>query len=153
MSPSDQADAKESVGREAAALVQPDMLLGLGTGSTASAALRALGRRVREEGLRVAGVATSFASERLARELDIRLVSMDEVSRLDLAFDGADEIDPMLNLIKGRGAAHSREKVVAALADRFVVLGDPTKLVDQLGSRAPVPVEVMPMAATTSSRM
>lgn len=152
MSPSEQAGAKEAVGREAAALVMPDMLLGLGTGSTASVALRLIGRRIKEENLRVAGVPTSFASERLAREVGIPIVSIDEVERLDLAIDGADEIDPMLNLIKGRGAAHSREKVVASLADQFVVLGDSSKLVDRLGSRAPVPVEVMPMAASAVIR-
>ena len=152
MSPSEQAGAKEAVGREAAALVMPDMLLGLGTGSTASIALRVIGRRIREEHLRVAGVPTSYASERLAREVGIPIVSIDEVERLDLAIDGADEIDPMLNLIKGRGAAHSREKVVASLANQFVVLGDPSKVVERLGSRAPVPVEVMPMAATAVIR-
>ncbi|HEX7070746.1 MAG TPA: ribose-5-phosphate isomerase RpiA [Rhodothermales bacterium] len=138
--------AKEAVGREAAALVMPGMRLGLGTGSTASAALRAIGQRVREEGLDVVGVATSYASEHLARECGIPLVQVDEVERLDLAMDGADEVDPMLNLIKGRGAAHSREKVIAAMADKFVVLADPSKIVDRLGVKAPVPIEVMPMA-------
>lgn len=152
MTNSQQEASKEAVGREAAALVMPGMRVGLGTGSTASAALRSIGVRVREEGLSIVGVATSFASERLARACGIRLVQVDEVERLDLAMDGADEVDPMLNLIKGRGAAHSREKVVAALADRFVVLADPSKLVERLGSRAPVPVEVMPMALASVTR-
>ena len=144
--------AKDAVGRAAASMVESDMLVGLGTGSTAAAALRALGRRVREEGLKIAGVPTSFASERLARECGIPLVSVDEVDRLDIAMDGADEIDPMLNLIKGRGGAHAREKVIAAMADQFIALGDPSKLVDRLGSKAPVPIEVMPMAVRSVMR-
>lgn len=144
--------AKQAVGEQAAALVESGMLLGLGTGSTAAAALRAIGRRIKQEGLDVRGVPTSFASERLARDCGIPLVSIDEVERLDLAMDGADEVDPMLNLIKGRGAAHAREKVVAAMADQFIVLADPSKIVDKLGNRAPVPVEVMPMAASSVMR-
>lgn len=152
MTESQQQSAKRAVGLEAAALVESGMRVGLGTGSTASEAVHALGRRVAEEDLHFVGVATSYASERLARELGIPLLHADEVDRLDLAIDGADEIDPMLNLIKGRGAAHAREKVIASLADEFVVLGDPSKLVDRLGSRAPVPVEVMPMAVNSVLR-
>lgn len=144
--------AKIAAGRFAASLVEADMVVGLGTGSTAAEALRALGRRVREERLSFVGIPTSYASERLARELGIRLVPVEDVERLDLALDGADEIDPMLNLIKGGGAAHSREKVIASMADRFVVVGDASKLVDRLGTRAPVPVEIIPMAVGSVSR-
>src|SRR5690554_5485930 len=120
--------AKKAAGEKVAAMVEPGMRLGLGTGSTAAWAIRALGRRVREEGLRVVGVPTSYAAEQLARAEGIPLVTLADVEALDLAFDGADEVSPELNLIKGRGAAHTREKVVASLARRFVVLVDASKL-------------------------
>ena len=147
--------AKRAAGDAAAALVRDGMRLGLGTGSTTAFALQAIGRRVRDEGLGVAGVPTSFAAERLARTHGIPLLTLDDLGldrlapgekALDLALDGADEISPALDLIKGRGAAHTREKVVAALAERFVVLGDPSKNVETLGTSMPVPVEVLPMA-------
>ncbi len=139
--------AKKAAGEKVAAMVEPGMRLGLGTGSTAAWAIRALGRRVREEGLRVVGVPTSYAAEQLARAEGIPLVTPADVEELDLAFDGADEVSPELHLIKGRGAAHTREKVVASMARRFVVLVDASKLVDRLGTRHPVPIEVLPMAA------
>ena len=152
--------AKQAAGRAAAALVEPGMRLGLGTGSTTAFALEAIGARVREEGLDVAGVPTSFASERLARQHGIPLLTLDDLGLgtpeasgvLDLALDGADEVSPTLDLTKGRGAAHVREKVVAALAARFVVLADPSKEVERLGTRMPVPVEVLPMAEPAVSR-
>ncbi len=146
------AAAKRAVGLRVAAMVEDGMRLGLGTGSTAACAIEALGRRIREEGLRVVGVPTSFFAERLARENGIPLRTFDDVDRLDLAFDGADEVSPALDLIKGRGAAHTREKVVAAQADRFVVLVDASKCVDRLGTRMPVPVEVLPMATAPVAR-
>lgn len=138
--------AKRAAGEAAAALAHDGMRLGLGTGSTTAYAVQALGRRVREEELQVVGVPTSFAAERLARAEGIPLGTLDEIESLDLAMDGADEVSPSFDLIKGRGAAHVREKVVASLADRFVVLVDPSKLVERLGSQMPVPVEVLPMA-------
>ena len=151
-----QDEAKRVVGEAAAALVEDGMRLGLGTGSTTAQALRALGRRVREDGLDVAGVPTSFAAERLAREHGIPLLTLDDVDRLDLALDGADEVaqaaDGALHCIKGRGAAHTREKVVAAAAERFVVLIDPSKESDRLGTQARVPVEVLPMAVAPVER-
>lgn len=137
------------------------MLLGLGTGSTTAFAIEAIGRRVREEGLDVAGVPTSVAAERLARRQGVPLLSLDDLGLdtlptaqvpLDLAFDGADEVSPQGDLIKGRGAAHVREKVIAALAARFVVLIDPSKRVERLGTTAPVPVEVLPMAEPAVAR-
>jgi ribose 5-phosphate isomerase A len=140
--------AKQRVGERVAAWVEDGMVVGLGTGSTAVRAIEALGRRVAEESLRIVGVPTSYFAERAARGLGIPLATLDEVERVDLAFDGADEVSPALDLIKGRGAAHSREKVVASASDRFVVLVDESKLVDRLGTRFPVPVEVMPMALT-----
>lgn len=148
MDVADQTSAKEAVGIHAARLVENGMRVGLGTGSTTAFAIKELGRRVRDEGLRINGVPTSFAAERLARKLNIPLVTLDEVERLDIALDGADEVDPQLDLIKGRGAAHTREKIVAALATEFVALVDASKLVDRLGSLKPVPVEVLPMAVT-----
>ncbi len=145
-------NAKRFAGEAAAALVESGMRVGLGTGSTASFAIQALGRRLREEGLRIVGVPTSFDAERLARQEKIPLASLDDIEALDLAFDGADEVDLDLNLIKGRGGAHTREKVVASLATRFVILADPSKLVDRLGTRMPLPVEILPMAASPISR-
>ena len=137
------------------------MRLGLGTGSTTAYAIEDIGERIRLEGLRVAGVPTSFAAERLARQHGIPLLTLDDLSldtlapgapALDLALDGADEIDSGLRLVKGRGAAHVREKVVASLAARFVVLADASKLVDRLGTTMPVPVEVLPMAEAAVAR-
>ena len=144
--------AKQAAGRAAATWVEDGMALGLGTGSTTAYALEAIGQRIEDQGLDVRGVPTSFAAERLGRRYGIPLTTLDEVERLDIAFDGADEVDEALNCIKGRGAAHTREKVVAAQAERFVVLVDPSKQVDQLGSTKPVPVEVVPMAATPVRR-
>ena len=138
--------AKKAAGEAAATLVRDGMDLGLGTGSTAACALEAIGRRVREENLDVRGVPTSFGAERRARAHGIPLTTLDEVSTLDLAVDGADEVNEGLQLIKGGGGAHSREKVVATQAERFVVLVDPTKKVKRLGEQMPVPVEVLPMA-------
>lgn len=140
--------AKAAAGQAVASWVESGMRVGLGTGSTTAYAIQALGARIQTEGLDVIGTPTSFAAERLAREAGIPLATLDEIHDLDLAFDGADEIDPDLHLIKGRGAAHTREKVVASLARRFVVLGDPSKQVARLGTKMPVPVEVLPMAAT-----
>ena len=157
----DQDIAKRAAGEEAAALVEDGMRLGLGTGSTTAFALAALGRRIHKEGLRVGGVPTSFAAERLARRHGIPLLTLDDLEldvlppdrpALDLALDGADEVDADFHLIKGRGAAHTREKVVASLAARFVVLVDPSKEVERLGSKMPIPVEVLPMAESAVTR-
>lgn len=144
--------AKKAAGQEAATLVRDGMALGLGTGSTTAYALEAIGRRVQDEGLDVRGVPTSFAAERLARRHGIPLTTLDDDPQLDLAIDGADEVDEALRLIKGRGGAHAREKVVATQADRFVVVADPTKEVTQLGTEQPLPVEVLPMATTPVSQ-
>jgi len=140
--------AKQAAAEAAVQLVDDGMCLGLGSGSTTAYALEALGRRIQAEDLDVRGVPTSFATERRARTHGIPLASLDEAPMLDLALDGADEVDEAFRLIKGGGGAHSREKVVAYQAERFVVLVDPTKEVDQLGTQFPVPVEVLPMAVT-----
>ena len=144
--------AKKAAGQEAATLVRDGMTLGLGTGSTTAYALEAIGQRVQGDGLDVRGVPTSFAAERLARRHGIPLTTLDDDPQLDLAIDGADEVDEALQLIKGRGGAHAREKVVATQAERFVVVADPTKEVNQLGTESPLPVEVLPMATTPVSQ-
>lgn len=139
-------EAKRLAGVEAAALVRSGDVVGLGTGSTAAFAIEEIGRRIRAEGLSVVGIPTSFSAAILARTNGVPLTSLDDVPGIDLAIDGADEVDPHRNLIKGGGAAHTREKVIAAAAKRFVVVADETKLVARLGEKMPVPVEVIPMA-------
>ena len=139
--------SKRAAGEAAARLVEDGFRIGLGTGSTTAFAIEAIGKRVRRDGIRVSGIPTSSAAALLARRQGIPLTGLDSIRRLDLALDGADEVDPAGNLIKGRGAAHTREKVVASLATRFVVLIDASKCVSRLGAGKPVPVEVLPMAA------
>ncbi len=149
-----QGDELKRVAAEAAAQrVTSGMVVGLGTGSTAIHAVPFLARRLRAGELRdIRGVPTSYQSTMLARELGIPLVGLEEIERIDLAIDGADEVGPDLTLIKGGGAAQTREKIIAALADDFSVVVDETKLVDRLGSRYPVPVEVLPFAVAPVSR-
>lgn len=127
----------------AAAEVEDGMTLGLGTGSTADAFLNALGKRV-AQGLRVSGVPTSNRTAKLATSLGVTLLTIDEVVRLDLGIDGADEIDPSLNLVKGRGGALLYEKLVALICDRYLIIAADEKRVDRLGTRLPLPVEVIP---------
>ncbi|WP_117593491.1 ribose-5-phosphate isomerase RpiA [Haloprofundus halophilus] len=138
-------EAKRRAGESAADLVADGMVVGLGTGSTAAHAIRALGRAV-DAGLDVRGVPTSFASRELAREVGVPLVTLDDVDGVDLAIDGADQVAGF-DLVKGGGAAHAREKVVDTFADRFVVVADPSKLAETLSH--PVPVEVLPDARST----
>lgn len=139
--------AKRLAAVKAAGLVTGGMKVGLGTGSTTALALEELGRRIRDEGLTIIGTPTSSSAALLASTYGIPTAPLDQLLSLDIALDGADEVDPRLNLIKGRGGAHTREKIVAAQASRFVVLVDDSKMVERLGSRMPVPVEVLPMAA------
>jgi ribose 5-phosphate isomerase A len=140
--------AKRRAGEHAAELVTDGATVGLGTGSTAAHAIRELGRRV-DAGLDVRGVATSYASRQLARDVGIPLVALEEVDRVDVAIDGADRVADG-DLVKGGGAAHAREKVVAAAADRFVVVVDPSKLAATLDCA--VPVEVLPDARALVGR-
>jgi ribose 5-phosphate isomerase A len=126
----------------AADLVMPGMLVGLGTGSTADAVTRELGRRV-ADGLVFTAVPTSDRTEALARDLGIPLSTLDETARLDLGIDGADEIDPALDAIKGRGGALLREKLVALSCDDYVLVATTEKSVDQLGARTPLPIEIV----------
>jgi len=136
--------AKRAAGESAAEAVEDGMVVGLGTGSTTAHAIRAIGRQV-DAGLDVVGVPTSFQSRELAREAGIPLSDLDAVS-VDLAIDGADEVAGA-DCIKGGGAAHAREKIVDASADRFLVVADPTKTAETLSR--PVPVEVLSAARTT----
>lgn len=130
----------------AASWAEPGMVIGLGTGRAAAGFVRELGARV-GNGLQVRGIPTSRATESLARSLEIPLIGFGEVAAVDLAVDGADEVDPDLNLIKGHGGALVRERVVAAAASRFVVLVGPEKLSHRLGAKRSVPVEAIPFAA------
>jgi ribose 5-phosphate isomerase A len=131
--------------------VASGMVLGLGTGKAAEAFIERLGERARG-GLLIRGVPTSQRSEDLARRMNIEVVTLSEVDRIDIAFDGADEVAPDLSLTKGLGGALLRERVVASEASRFVVLVTAEKLVEKLGTRAPVPIEVVPFAAPTIGR-
>ena len=138
---------KQQVGTAAAALVQSGSIVGLGTGSTTAFAIQALGDRLKAGDLRdIQGVPTSFQAIVLARQNQIPLVSLDEIGRIDIAIDGADEVDPNKNLIKGGGAAHTQEKIVDSMADQFIVVVDGGKLVNKLGTTFLLPVEVIPMA-------
>ena len=136
--------AKHHAARLAADMVRPGMLVGLGTGSTARLLIERLGQRVAREGLDFAGVPTSLASGELARSFGIRVVDLDSIDRLDLNIDGADEVDPQYRMIKGRGGALLREKIVATAARRRVFIVSEDKHVARLGERFPVPVEVSP---------
>lgn len=143
---------KKIAGEAAARLVENGMVIGLGTGTTAAFLVRALAERLRA-GLRIVGaVPTSLATAQLASSLGIPLVSLETHPTLDLDIDGADEIDPQLNLIKGGGGALLREKVVASTARRFVVISDASKLVPRLGTRFALPVEVVPFALSPVRR-
>ncbi|MGB3559119.1 MAG: ribose-5-phosphate isomerase RpiA [Geitlerinemataceae cyanobacterium] len=144
---------KQQVGQAAADLVQSGSIVGLGTGSTTAYAIEYLGKRLQSGDLKdIKGIPTSFQASVLAKEYGIPLTTLDEVDRIDIAIDGADEVDPQKNLIKGGGAAHTREKIVDALAEQFVVVVDASKLVDKLGSTFLLPVEVLPMAMTPVMR-
>ncbi len=123
--------------------IKDGMNVGLGTGSTAHFAIMRIGELVNEKGYDLTCVATSVRSEELAKELGIRVVELDEIDKLDVTIDGADEIDPKLNLVKGLGGALLREKIVAAASVREVIVADGSKIVDKLGTTCPLPVEVL----------
>ncbi|GAC1405448.1 MAG: ribose 5-phosphate isomerase A [Chloroflexota bacterium] len=142
-------EQKQAAAEHAATLVEDEMVVGLGSGSTAERAIRVLGRRY-TEGLRFRGVPTSKQSAQIAQSFGIPLLRLDELSTIDITIDGADEVDPHLNLIKGHGGALAREKLVASAARAFVVIVDESKLVELLGTKAPIPVEVLPFGWTTT---
>ncbi len=140
-------ELKRAVAREALKFIEDDTVIGLGTGSTTAYFIEYLGKLIMEEELEdVYGVPTSHQSRLLAIENGIPVVSLDEVDAIDIAVDGADEVDPSLNLIKGRGAALTMEKIIEYRAGTFLVLVDESKLVERLGQRMPVPIEVIPAA-------
>ncbi len=145
-------DAKEVAGRKAAEFVEDGMVLGLGTGSTVFHTLVRLGERIRDEGLRVRGVPTSNDTQEKATRLGIPLVDLDLVSELDLTIDGADEIDGRFDMIKGGGGALLREKVVASISRREVIVVGQAKVVSRLGTTFALPVEVVPFALRTVER-
>jgi len=127
--------------------VKDGMILGLGSGSTAALMIKSLAENIKSGKLKnIKGVPTSFQSEVLAQELGIELIDLSSVDTIDLAIDGADEVDPNHQLIKGGGACHVREKLVATKADQLLIVVDETKLVDKLNNVFPLPVEVIPSA-------
>jgi ribose 5-phosphate isomerase A len=142
---------KRLAGEAAAELVESGMVVGLGTGSTAYWAIRRIGERMEGEGLRIRAVPTSVQSEKLALELGIPLLAWADVGSIDVTIDGADEIDPQLQLIKGGGGALLREKIVASLSRKLVIVADETKRVERLG-RFPLPVEIVPFAWQATRR-
>lgn len=139
------------VAERALELVRPDTIIGLGTGRAATAFLHRLALRVRN-GLRIRGVPTSQTTAELARSLGVPLTTLDEADTLDLTCDGADEVDPNLDLIKGYGGALVREKIVAAASREEIILVGTEKLVPVLGTRGKLPVEVLPFAETFCCR-
>lgn len=145
-------EPKERAAERGLELVRSGQVIGLGTGSTAKFAVEGLGRLVRA-GLSIKGVPTSIATERMARELAIPLVDLNEADVIDLTLDGADEVDPDLNMIKGGGGALTREKLVALASVKRVILVDQSKLVSRLGQSRLLPVEVLPFAWTLSARL
>ena len=142
-----QTQMKIAVAKAAVDQIEDGMVLGLGSGSTAALMIKSLGEKLKEGSLRdIVGVTTSFQGEVLATQLGIPLKAFSAVSQIDLAIDGADEVDPVFQLIKGGGACHVQEKLVASLADRFVVVVDSTKIVKKLNLDFRLPVEVLPSA-------
>lgn len=137
-----QENAKRSAAGAAAKLVEPNMVIGLGTGSTAREFIQALSQKCKS-GLKIQAVASSQDSAQLASQLNIPLLDINDVSHIDLTVDGADEVDPQFRMIKGGGGAHVREKILASSSNRICILVDPSKLVEKLGKR-PLPVEVIP---------
>ena len=141
---------KRAAARRAVAEVRDDMVVGLGSGSTAAFALEAIATRV-AGGLRIVGIPTSEATAALARRLGIPLASIDRHPRIDLTIDGADQVERgTLNLIKGLGGALLREKIVAAASTRLIVVVDESKLVDRLDDRTALPVEIVPFGWQTT---
>ena len=140
--PDGQELSKQNAAVAGASFVMPDMVVGLGSGSTAELLVKELGRRVLEEGLKIVAVSTSERTSQLAISVGIKVVEPADVAGLDLVIDGADEVDPAFRMIKGRGGALLREKIVAAAGQRRIILVDQSKPVAQLGLRHKLPVEI-----------
>ncbi len=144
--------AKFAAAREASRLVKSGMTVGLGTGSTAAWMVRCLGERVRNEGLKIRGVPTSTRTAKLAQDVGIEVLTLDEAGWLDLTIDGTDEYDPDLNLIKGAGGALLQEKIVATASNRMVVIADSSKTVASLGA-FPLSIEVIPFGLSLTKQL
>jgi ribose 5-phosphate isomerase A len=143
---------KAAAAESAAALVKDGMIVGLGSGSTAALAVNALGERVRQ-GLKITGIPTSEDTARQAKALGIPLTNLAEISQIELTIDGADEVEQnTLNLIKGHGGALLREKIVASVSKRLVIVVDESKIVQRLAAKFPVPVEVVQFGWQATSR-
>lgn len=144
-------NAKQAAGEKAVELLENGMKVGLGTGSTVFYTIKALGKRVRDEGLQIEGIPTSRATEQLAKEEGIHIVSFADISRLDLTIDGADEVNPQKQLIKGGGGALYREKLVASISDQLIIIVDSGKEKQILGE-FPLPVEIIPFGREVITR-
>jgi len=145
-------EAKKRAALEAVKHVQNDSVIGLGSGTTVAFAIKEIGRRIREENVRVLGVPTSYQAFNLATEFGIPITTLKEHPKIDLDIDGADQIDRELNLIKGKGGgAITREKIVASASKEIIIVADETKLTERLGGSGPLPVEVLPFAETLVS--
>lgn len=142
-------NAKKRAALEATKLLKDGFVVGLGSGSTVTYAIKGMGETIQQKGLQLFGVPTSYQSLMLAVENGIPITTLYEHQQLDLAIDGADQIDRKLNLIKGMGGALMREKIVASAAKKFVIVADETKLVERLGTNHPVPIEVFPFSLPT----
>ncbi len=138
-------EQKRNAGRRAAEYVKDGMTVGLGTGSTAKHAVERLGERLEEEDLDIKAIPTSKATEKLAESLDIPLVELKRAKQIDLTIDGADEVGPDYNLIKGGGGALLREKIIAQNSKEYIIIVDPSKMVEELGADFDLPVEIIPL--------
>lgn len=145
-------DAKKRAAEKAVEFVSDGQLVGLGTGSTTKFAIEKIGELVKG-GLNIKGVPTSKASERLALDLGIPLLDLNDIESLDIVIDGADEVDPNFHMVKGGGGALTREKLVALSSSKRVIVADDSKLVEHLGQTRMLPVEVLPFAWKLSSRL
>ncbi|MGD2098602.1 MAG: ribose-5-phosphate isomerase RpiA [Desulfobacterales bacterium] len=147
-----QDELKQKAAHRAVEAIESGMIVGLGTGSTTSFAVMRIAERIKSGDLEnIVGIPTSIRTEKLARQLDIPLATLDEQPQIDVTIDGADEVDPELNLIKGGGGALLREKVVAQASRANIIIVDESKISDRLGTRWPLPVEVIPFAARTEA--
>eukprot|EP00252_Welwitschia_mirabilis_P018392 TRINITY_DN40890_c0_g1_i1.p1 TRINITY_DN40890_c0_g1~~TRINITY_DN40890_c0_g1_i1.p1 ORF type:complete len:305 (-),score=67.22 TRINITY_DN40890_c0_g1_i1:480-1394(-) len=147
LNPAIQDVLKRSVAKKAMELIKPGMIVGLGTGSTASMAIEELGKLIQSGKLKdVVGVGITYQARVLARQFGVKTVDLNDVNYIDIALDGTDEVDSSMNLLKGGGAAHTMGKVVGTMAQKYVVLVDQSKVVSQLGLIFPVSVEVVPPA-------
>lgn len=144
--------AKRAAAEEASRLVRSGQIVGLGSGSTMALVVEALAKRVEGEGLRAEFVPTSYQIQLLAIEKGLKVVDFMGVDRIDLAIDGADQVDRGLNLVKGGGGALTREKIVDAFASELVIVVDEGKLSDRLGAGKPIPIEVLPFALPLAMR-